>query len=86
MNLVRAGNQDIPRGKASQHVLTDDFSLAEQGLPGGDLLDEDMYNLPRIQKGMNSAAFTGLHLGSQEIRIRHFHHTLDQYLARIDER
>jgi phenylpropionate dioxygenase-like ring-hydroxylating dioxygenase large terminal subunit len=86
LNLVRAGNQNIPRGEHSQHVLTNDFSLAKQGLPGGDLLDEDMYNLPRIQQGMNSAAFTGLHLGAQEIRIRHFHETLNQYLDRGDGR
>ena len=39
-----------------------------------------MYNLPRIQAGMRSAAFAGLHLSTQEIRIRHFHHTLMRYV------
>ena len=47
-----------------------------------DLIDEDLYNLPRIQAGMRSAAFKGLHLNTQEIRIRHHHHTLMQYLER----
>lgn len=40
-----------------------------------------MRNLPRIQAGMRSAAFRGLHLSAQEIRIRHFHHTLMQYIG-----
>jgi hypothetical protein len=43
-------------------------------------MDEDLYNLPRIQAGMRSAAFQDLHLGTQEVRIRHFHHTLMSYL------
>ena len=47
---------------------------------GGELLDEDLYNLPRIQAGMRSSAFRGLHLSTQEIRIRHFHDTLMGYL------
>ena len=81
-NLVRGGNQQLPRGEHAEYVATPDFSLAESGLPGGELLDEDLFNLPRVQKGMNSKAFTGLHLGDQEIRIRHFHHTLDQYLEK----
>jgi hypothetical protein len=49
-------------------------------IPGGNVLDEDLYNLPRIQAGMRSAAFEGLHLSTQEIRIRHFHHTLMRYV------
>jgi len=40
-----------------------------------------MYNLPRIQAGMRSAAFTALHLSTQEVRIRHFDHTLMQYIG-----
>jgi phenylpropionate dioxygenase-like ring-hydroxylating dioxygenase large terminal subunit len=83
-NLVRSGNQGLVRGEHSHHVATPEFSLAKEGLPGGDLLDEDLFNLPRVQQGMNSAAFRGLHLGDQEIRIRHFHHNLDRYLERGD--
>jgi hypothetical protein len=47
---------------------------------GGELLDEDLYNLPRIQRGMNSAAFEALHLGAQEVRILHHHDTLMRYI------
>ena len=47
---------------------------------GGDLLDEDLYNLPRIQAGMRSRAFESLHLGRQEVRILHHHATIEEYI------
>ena len=46
----------------------------------GIVLDQDLYNLPRVQAGMRSSAFAGLVLGDQERRIRHFHKVLDHYL------
>jgi hypothetical protein len=30
---------------------------------------------------MRSRGYAGLHLGDQEVRIRHFHHVLDGYLT-----
>lgn len=48
----------------------------------GIVLDQDLYNLPRVQAGMRSRAFEGLLLSAQERRIRHFHHTLDGFLGR----
>ena len=53
----------------------------EGGTSLGQVLDQDLYNLPRIQAGMQSQAFQGLLLSAQERRIRHFHHVLDGYLA-----
>jgi phenylpropionate dioxygenase-like ring-hydroxylating dioxygenase large terminal subunit len=50
----------------------------------GQVLDQDAMNLPTVQKGMHSAAFKGLWLGEQELRIRHFHHVLDTYLGDRD--
>lgn len=47
----------------------------------GVVLDQDLHNLPRVQAGMRSRAFTGLLLNSQERRIRHFHRTLDEYVG-----
>ena len=44
------------------------------------VIDQDGYNLPRVQQGMNSVAYQGLWLGDLEVRIRHFHHALDQYV------
>ena len=58
----------------------DDYRFAT--MPGGYVLDQDMHNLPRIQAGMNSRSYENLLLGDQEIRIRHFHQTLMQYVGR----
>ncbi len=79
ISLMNAPAQEIPRPE-KQHYRTEDGDTLAGKCEGGDLLDEDLYNLPRIQRGMNSAAFTALHLGTQEIRIRHFHDTLMRYL------
>ncbi len=46
----------------------------------GLVINQDAYNLPFVQKGMTSAGYPGLWLGDQELRIRHFHMTLDHYL------
>ena len=46
----------------------------------GLVLDQDSYNLPRVQKGMNSRAFKGLLINYRERRIRHMHKTLDDYI------
>ncbi|HYC21270.1 MAG TPA: aromatic ring-hydroxylating dioxygenase subunit alpha [Candidatus Bathyarchaeia archaeon] len=78
LNLLRAPRAAIERPEHEHGRLVDGYSLRH--VPGGDVLDEDMYNLPRVQAGMRSSAYPGLHLGTQELRIRHFHHTLEQYL------
>ncbi len=46
----------------------------------GLVLDQDASNLPNVQAGMHSSGFRGLWLGSQELRIRHFHKVIDDYL------
>ncbi len=43
-------------------------------------LDQDSYNLPRVQKGLNSRAYKGLLINYRERRIRHMHKTIDDYL------
>lgn len=80
INLVRMPAHEVPRPQKEHYRVEDGASLAH--IPGGNVLDEDMYNLPRIQAGMRYAAFKGLHLSTQEIRIRHFHHTLMRYFQR----
>jgi phenylpropionate dioxygenase-like ring-hydroxylating dioxygenase large terminal subunit len=79
--LLRAPAQDVPRPERQRFRTADGDTLAGR-CEGGELLDEDLYNLPRIQAGMRSRAFESLHLGDQEIRIRHFHRTLEEYLGR----
>jgi phenylpropionate dioxygenase-like ring-hydroxylating dioxygenase large terminal subunit len=81
IELVRSPAQDVPRPEKLFFSTANNDSL-DGVCNGGDLLDEDLYNLPRIQAGMRSAAFRGLHLNTQEIRIRHHHDTLMAYLER----
>nr|WP_221796294.1 aromatic ring-hydroxylating dioxygenase subunit alpha [Aquisediminimonas sediminicola] len=52
----------------------------------GYILEQDMRNLPEVQKGMERSKNRKLELGQyQESRIRHFHETLDKYLAGGDD-
>ncbi len=46
----------------------------------GTVLDQDAANLPGVQAGMHSKGFGGLWIGRQELRIRHFHKVLDDYV------
>jgi hypothetical protein len=56
------------------------FKHGEESL--GEVLDQDASNLPMIQAGMNSEGYRGLWISNQELRIRHFHKTIDDYLHR----
>jgi phenylpropionate dioxygenase-like ring-hydroxylating dioxygenase large terminal subunit len=48
----------------------------------GAVLMQDMKNLPAVQLGMKSSKTGFVNLSNyQEVRIRHFHHTLEKYLA-----
>ena len=48
------------------------------------IFDQDMANLPFVQEGLKASKTNEVNLGDyQEIRIRHFHATLDKYLARF---
>lgn len=72
--LVAKGQDDPKRPPHRQ------FKHGEESL--GEVLDQDARNLPRVQNGMNSAGFRGLWISDQELRIRHFHKTIDDYLYR----
>ena len=78
-NLLRAPGSSNPRPDHRHYVATDDLVVELTG-GGGDLLAQDTYNLPRVQSGMHSRGFRGLFLGDQEVRIRHFHQTLQAYI------
>lgn len=54
------------------------YQAGEKSL--GMVIDQDGANLPKVQQGMRSAAYEGLWLGDLEVRIRHFHKTLDDYI------
>ena len=71
--LLKTGEE---RPKRPEHRQ---FKHCEKSL--GLVLDQDAYNLPGVQAGMHSAGFPGLWLGSQELRIRHFHHVLERFVG-----
>lgn len=49
----------------------------------GAVIDQDMQNMPWVQRGLRASATGEVQLGQyQESRIRHFHLTLDRYLNR----
>ena len=81
ISLANSPAQDVPRPHKETFRTEDGDRLAGR-CEGGDLLDEDLYNLPRIQAAMQSAAFQHLHLGQQEIRILHHQDTLEGYIER----
>lgn len=59
------------------------FSEApELGPELGRIFDQDLLNMPMVQKGMHSVASRQLVLADyHEVRIRHFHQTIDKYIA-----
>jgi hypothetical protein len=71
--LVPEGAERPPRPK-HQYFRHGDKSI-------GLVLDQDAQNLPGVQDGMHSAGLEGLWIGSQELRIRHFHKVLMDYLG-----
>lgn len=44
------------------------------------VLQQDGTNMPTMQQGTASRGFKGMILGEQEVRLRHFHQTIDRYL------
>ncbi len=44
------------------------------------ILQQDADNVPEVQQGVQSEGYKGMYLGEQEIRVRHFHNMIDQYL------
>jgi hypothetical protein len=47
----------------------------------GQILDQDLYTLPHVQRGMKSRGYAGAWIGEQELRIRHFHDVLLRYVG-----
>ncbi len=69
------------------HLLTPDqpwVAAEELGVALASVFDQDMGNLPYVQDGLKVSKTGEVNLGDyQEIRIRHFHRTLDKYLDRF---
>jgi len=72
-----------PPDAAVQWVGPDQTLAATDGIAPGlaAVFDQDFGNLPRVQEGLRSLLSGEVQLGNyQEVRIRHFHRTLDKYL------
>jgi phenylpropionate dioxygenase-like ring-hydroxylating dioxygenase large terminal subunit len=71
---------DVPPRLMGEDEL---FSQApELGESLGTVFDQDLFNMPRIQQGLHNLLSGEVVLGHyQEIRIRHFHRTLDKYIS-----
>ncbi|MCG2840550.1 aromatic ring-hydroxylating dioxygenase subunit alpha [Sandaracinobacter sp. RS1-74] len=78
---LRPGEEMQP--SIPMHFLQEDENWEGYFGQLGAILDQDMGNIPFVQEGMNCSKTGKLQLGNyQEIRIRHFHQTLDRYLER----
>ena len=70
---------DVPVRRMGDEEL---FSEApELGVALGTIFDQDLFNMPKIQKGMQNVESGELVLANyHEVRIRHFHQTIDKYI------
>lgn len=75
-------DEPMPRSVPMTLIPEDQPWASEAGLGAlGGVFDQDMNNLPQIQEGLKSSPNGKVRLANyQEIRIRHFHKTLDKYL------
>jgi phenylpropionate dioxygenase-like ring-hydroxylating dioxygenase large terminal subunit len=76
--------EEIGRG-VSMHFLAEDepWTAAEELGVLGAVFEQDMANMSLVHDGLKVSKNQRVELGDyQEIRIRHFHQTLDKYLAR----
>ncbi len=83
--ILKRCRTDRPRPAPAQMRLLgpeEPWSAAEELPVLGAVIDQDMSNMPHVQEGLAASESGDVHLGAyQEVRIRHFHRTLDKYLA-----
>lgn len=65
----------------AQQVRAPHRWIPEQSESLGLLMDQDMFQMPRVQKGMRTGALTHVTLSTQENRLVHFNSVIDRYLA-----
>jgi hypothetical protein len=81
-----APGAERPRAPTMHFLGEDEPWTAAEGLGKAlaSVFEQDMANLPYVQDGLKMSKTGQVNLGDyQEIRIRHFHRTLDKYLARF---
>ncbi|MFK7734176.1 MAG: SRPBCC family protein [Pseudomonadales bacterium] len=82
--ILKRSPKDGPRdAPCAPHYLDADqpWAAAEELDALGPIFDQDMNNLPHVQKGMKASRKGSVSLANyQEVRVRHFHQVLDKYL------
>ena len=80
--------EDKPKPPAAQiHWLGPDEHWTEAPEMGGlaRVLNQDSYNLPKVQKGLKTKQDPYIYLAAyEEGKVRHFHHLYDQWVAYDD--
>ena len=73
-----------PPHKIHRHAPGSDYSTVFDGTfepVFANVLAQDGSNMPTMQAGVASDSFKGMLLSEQEVRIRHFHKTVDDFIA-----
>ncbi len=66
------------------HYLNEDqnWDDAEELTGIGLIFDQDMSNIPEVEAGMRASKKKALtYANYQEVRLRHYHNTIDKYIA-----
>ncbi len=71
----------LPEGEERPGLPRHDFRPEGSTRSLGLVIDQDASNLASVQAGMNSAAYPGLWLSDQELRLRHFHKTISDFVG-----
>ena len=71
----------IPEGEEWPELPKYDFRPEGSTRSLGLVIDQDASNLASVQAGMQSAGYPGLWLSDQELRLRHFHKTISEYVG-----
>lgn len=71
----------VPEGEEWPELPRHDYRPVGSTRSLGMVIDQDASNLASVQHGMQSAGYQGLWLGDQELRLRHFHKTISDYVG-----
>ncbi len=73
-----------PLHRVHRHLPGDNYSEVFEGTfepVFANVLAQDGSNMPTMQAGVASDSFKGMILSEQEVRLRHFHKTVDDFIA-----
>lgn len=67
--------------KGKEPPINREVHMDIEGVSAGEILDQDIFNMGLVQKGMKSSAFKAAIINPhQEIPVKNFHRTLEQYV------